>query len=75
MVVINHKASSKPNAIIGVHFPNTSGNSSAMIMLEANAQRIRTHRSGTLDCFQRAIGPNPIITTKGTMMGTNTALK
>ena len=47
-----------------------------LIGLEANAQRTRVHISGTLACFQRAIGPSPIIIiTSGAINGTNTVLK
>src|SRR5271169_2191343 len=72
---ISQKASSRPREIKGVHLPNTKGRNNAITTLAANAQRTRCHMSGTLACFQRAIGPMPISSTMGTISGTNTVLK
>jgi len=52
-----------------------SGTTIAAAKLTARAQRRRTASSGTLACFQRAMGPTPIRNSAGAISGTNTVSK
>ena len=64
-----------PSEISGVQWLKINGSNTASATAAANPQRTRLISSDTLDCFQRASAPNPIIKTVSVINGTNTASK